>query len=154
MVALRALSRWSTLPFGFGKPTNRGEPPYGAITSVLVNGSERVNILLIEDHQDTQAGLSLLLQSWGHRIVPTGTAKDALEFLTHARFDIFLCDLGLPDGDGLDLVRKAKQLQPEIRAIALTARGTATAHRDGYMAGFDHYLVKPPNFDQLRALLS
>lgn len=113
-----------------------------------------MNILLIEDHEDTQTALSSLLRTWGHRTVPTGTAKDALEFLKNAPFDIFLCDLGLPDGDGLDLVGKAKALQPEIKAIALTARSSGTEHRDGYLAGFDHYLIKPPNFDQLRALLS
>jgi CheY-like chemotaxis protein len=113
-----------------------------------------VDILLVEDHDDTRTALSSLLRQWGHTTVPAATAEEALEFLIHARFDILLCDLGLPDGNGLEVVGKAKALHPAIKAIALTARGSGKDHREGYIAGFDHYLLKPPDFGQLRALLS
>ncbi|MEY2547744.1 MAG: two-component system, OmpR family, response regulator QseB, partial [Verrucomicrobiota bacterium] len=62
--------------------------------------------------------------------------------------------LGLPDGDGLDLVAKAKALQPKIKTIALTARGSQSDYERGKKAGFDHYLTKPFDFHELRTLLS
>jgi DNA-binding response OmpR family regulator len=69
------------------------------------------------------------------------------------RFDILLSDLGLPDGDGLDVAREAKAVQPHIRAIALTARGSENDERLGREAGFDDYLTKPFDVRELRLAL-
>lgn len=63
-----------------------------------------------------------------------------------------LSDLGLPDGDGLDLVTKTKAIQPKLKAIALTAR--ESVYRLGQRAGFDYYLTKPFDFHELRSVLA
>jgi hypothetical protein len=110
-------------------------------------------ILLVEDHTDTRMVLSSLLGRSGYRIITANRVREALELLKHMRFDILLSDLGLPDGDGLEVVVKAKALQPNIRTIALTARGSEKDHQLGLEAGFDHYLTKPFDLHQLRSAL-
>jgi DNA-binding response OmpR family regulator len=54
----------------------------------------------------------------------------------------------------LDVVAKAKKLNPDIKAIALTARDSDDDYRVGFDAGFDHYLTKPFDFGELRTLLA
>lgn len=79
-------------------------------------------------------------------------ARDARARLKEMHFDVLISDLNLPDGDGLDLVREAKQKQ-SLKAIALTGRATAEERQAGLEAGFDYYLTKPINFQELRKTL-
>jgi DNA-binding response OmpR family regulator len=115
---------------------------------------DAVNILLVEDHNDTRRVLSTLLGRSGHEILTASGVRDALAVLAETRVAVLLTDLGLLDGDGLDLVAKAKALQPKICAIALTGRGSETDFEAGKKAGFDHYLTKPFDFHELRMLLN
>ena len=78
---------------------------------------------------------------------------DAIALLAKARPNVLICDLGLPDGDGLDVVVIAKTLNADIKAIALTARDSDDDYKVGFESGFDHYLTKPFDFGALRALL-
>jgi DNA-binding response OmpR family regulator len=72
--------------------------------------------------------------------------------LGEMEFDILISDLNLPDGDGIDLVREAKRRQ-HLKAIAVTARTSAEERECGLRAGFDFYLTKPIDFNELRCAL-
>ena len=113
-----------------------------------------MNILIVEDHQDTRRVLSNLLGRGDHEVISASGATEALQLLANMRVNVLLSDIGLQDGDGLDLVAKAKTLQPKIKAIALTGRTSAKDHERGRQAGFDHYLTKPFDFHELRMLLA
>ena len=113
-----------------------------------------MNILLVEDHADTRRVLSNLLGRSGHEIITAGTVAEAVKLLENVRVNVLLSDLGLPDGDGLELVAKAKAVKPAIKAVALTARESIADYRRGQKAGFDHYLTKPFDFHELRSLLA
>ena len=115
---------------------------------------QNVNILLVEDHEETRTALQTLLSRLGHTLVTAQTRAEALAALKDARVHVLLCDLGLPDGDGLEVVGQAKKLNPDIKAIALTARDSDDDYRVGFEAGFDHYLTKPFDFGELRSLLA
>ena len=123
--------------------------PMGALLRI-----HNVNILLVEDHEETRSALLALLSRLGHTILCAPTKAQALELLYQARAHVLLCDLGLPDGDGLEVVAKAKKLNPDIKAIALTARDSDDDYKAGFEAGFDHYLTKPFDFGELRAVLA
>lgn len=112
-----------------------------------------MNVLLVEDHQETRITLVSLLSRCGHTVITAETVAEALELLGERRVHVLLCDLTLPDGDGLDVVARAKKLNPDIHAIALTARDTDDDYKVGFEAGFDHYLTKPFDFGELRTLL-
>jgi DNA-binding response OmpR family regulator len=113
-----------------------------------------VNILLVEDHSDSREVLSGLLNHCGHEVITAATMQDALRLLDHLRFEALVCDIGLPDGSGLDLVVAAKKRQPWKKTIALTAHNQSEEMELGLRAGFDEYLTKPFDFHQLRSILA
>jgi CheY-like chemotaxis protein len=108
-----------------------------------------MTVLFVEDHADTRGVLGLLLNRCGCQTVTAKSAADALSRLDTMRFDVLISDLNLPDGDGLDLVGKAKAKQP-LKAIALTGRASDEEREAGLAAGFDFYLTKPVDFHELR----
>jgi PAS domain S-box-containing protein len=113
-----------------------------------------LRILLVEDHQDTQRTLSRLLTHFGHEVLTAGNKQGALELLGSGNIDVLLCDIGLPDGSGYEVVAhaQARRKRP-IKAIAMTGFGTEEDVRRSNEAGFDSHLVKPVDFQKLQTVL-
>jgi DNA-binding response OmpR family regulator len=115
-----------------------------------------MRILLVEDDADLAEVVALGLRNESYAVDVARTLADADELLRTARFDVACVDLGLPDGDGLDLVRRlatdAGLLRPR-RSIVLTARDAVADRVAGLDAGADDYLVKPFAFSELVARL-
>ncbi len=107
-------------------------------------------VLLVEDHEDTLQILSRLLRKWGYCVTTAGNVRSALQQAEEGEFDILISDLGLPDGSGLDVVRRIKGRMP---AIALSGYGTDEDIRTSLEAGFSEHLTKPVSFRALRAVL-
>ena len=117
-----------------------------------VTTSRSLRLLLVDDHSDTRAVLSRLLTKCGHEVAIADSAGDALKLLETGRFDVLVSDIGLPDGNGYNLVREAKRRQP-LKAVALSGFGTEEDVRRSLEAGFDHHVTKPVDFNGLRLLL-
>jgi CheY-like chemotaxis protein len=117
-----------------------------------VTPSRSLHLLLVDDHGDTRHVLSRLLTKCGHEVATTDSEQGALKLLESGRFDALISDIGLPDGDGYNLVREAKRRQP-LRAIALSGFGTEEDVRRSFEAGFDYHLTKPVDLNGLRSLL-
>ena len=92
--------------------------------------------------------MTKLLRKLNHRVVSTGTVKDALAAAKSEEFDLLISDVGLPDGTGLDLMRQLLTEKP-IRGIALTGYGTDNDHQQTLQAGFSAHLTKPIDMHQL-----
>ena len=111
-----------------------------------------MTVLLVEDHADTRSVLGILLNRCGCQTVTSKSLKDARARLQEMPSDIVISDLNLPDGDGIDLVREAKQTH-KLKVIAITGR-TSDDERDlGLKAGVDWYLTKPIDYQQLKKAL-
>ena len=113
-----------------------------------------MQILLVEDHTDTRTILSRLLARCGHDISTAANVGEALGLLSGQQFDALVSDIGLPDGNGLQVVVEARKRQPLKTAIAVTALATDADRARGFEAGFDHYLTKPFDFARLRSVLA
>ena len=111
-----------------------------------------LRLLLVDDHSDTRGVLSRLLSKCGHKIVTADSAQGALKLLENEQFDVLISDIGLPDDDGYDLVRQAKQRQP-LKAVALSGFGTEEDVGRSLEAGFEYHVTKPVDFDALCSLL-
>ena len=111
-------------------------------------------MLLVEDHRDTRLVLSNLLTRYGHDVLSAETVRDALQALDETPFDMLLSDIGLPDGDGCELVGEAKRRQPLRKTIALSALVSPEDQARGLKAGFDHYLTKPLDVARLRQVMA
>src|SRR5437667_6796594 len=121
-------------------------------TRASYNSGKSLRILVVEDHSDTLEALSRLLSHFGHEISLADTAENALNTLKSKEFDVVLCDIALPDGNGYDVIAKAKRRRA-VKAIALTGFSATEDIQRGKEAGFDFHLTKPVDFHELRSVL-
>jgi CheY-like chemotaxis protein len=108
-----------------------------------------LRILLVEDDSDTSLILGRLLRNLKHEVSAVGSCNAAFKAAGAGKFDLLICDLGLPDGSGHDVVVHLKADDPSLRAIALTGYGAADDIQRSFAAGFDAHLTKPITLDQL-----
>ena len=109
---------------------------------IVLDERNSLRILLVEDHRDTMRILAKLLRRWGHAVTTADCSRSALERMPEQSYDLLVSDLGLPDGSGLDVMRRAKQ-NHGLPGIALSGYGTAEDRCQSRDAGFDEHLVKP-----------
>ncbi|HEU0034394.1 MAG TPA: response regulator [Kofleriaceae bacterium] len=107
-------------------------------------------ILVVDDDQQLRRFLRTTLVGHGHAVVEAGSLAEARDALARARPDVALLDLGLPDGDGLSLLRALPPTErPPI--IVLSARGQEGDKVAALDAGADDYLTKPFGVSELLA---
>jgi CheY-like chemotaxis protein len=97
-----------------------------------------------------------MLEAEGARVAAAGRGEEAVTLAGRVRPDVVLCDIGLPDIDGMEVARRlrAQATLAGTRLIALTGFGQAEDVRQAIAAGFDAHVTKPVNLDQLMALLA
>ena len=110
-----------------------------------------MNILIIEDEKALAAELELFLQSCNYVCEVCFNGSTASEKIAVNLYDFILIDLGLPDYDGLDLLKEAKQHNPEAACIILTARAAVSDRITGLDLGADDYLPKPFSLPELQS---
>ena len=108
------------------------------------------SILIVEDESDIRRFLRLTLEAEGHSVHEAGTLARGLIELGTRRPDLLIQDLGLPDGNGVDLIRTLRTWS-EIPIIVLSARTDETSKIAALDAGADDYLVKPFGSGELMA---
>lgn len=112
------------------------------------------SLLLVEDDRTLGLSLRLALGEDGHHLTVAPTLAEARAATEARAFDLVLLDLGLPDGDGLDLCRELREAGDHMPIIALTARGTLHDRVAGLQVGADDYVTKPFDLPELRARIS
>ena len=112
-----------------------------------------LRIFVVEDNEDTRDMLSQLLVVMGHEVRGAATMHEALSKLPEADPDVIISDIGLPDGDGYDLLRLMRVDHP-VYAIAMSGYGTAADRERSAAVGFRHHLVKPMDIDRLEGMLA
>src|SRR6185295_3964322 len=111
------------------------------------------NILIIDDEEQLRKLLSRIISLEGFKVEEAGTIKMGLDILKRKEIDVILCDVKLPDGNGVDFIKEAKKNYPQLEIILLTAYGNIA---DGVKAikngGFD-YITKGNDNDRIIPLL-
>ena len=110
-----------------------------------------MRILLVEDERSLAKEIHDFLQSEHHVLDEVSTKKAASENLAVNSYDFVLLDLGLPDGDGLDLLKEVNRYQENASVIILTARTEVGDKLLGFESGADDYLSKPFSLLELKA---
>ncbi|MCI4678030.1 response regulator transcription factor [Rhodoblastus acidophilus] len=110
-----------------------------------------MRLLLIEDTPRLRELLIESVHAAGWRIDAFGTCAEAEEALSTTAYDLLLLDLGLPDGDGIELIRALRRQGRRMPILVLTARSAVDERISGLDAGADDYLVKPFNHGEFLA---
>ncbi len=110
-------------------------------------------LLLIEDDESTRRGLAVNLVGHGHQVDQAGTAAEGLRAWASRRPDLILLDLGLPDRDGLAVIRQVRR-EAATPILVLSARGDERDRVTALDQGADDYLTKPFGMSELRARIA
>jgi DNA-binding NtrC family response regulator len=106
-------------------------------------------ILIVEDEKMLAWTLAQRLRKEGYETSQVSTGREALEALTQHDFELLLLDYGLPDADGIDVLKKALGAKPAALAILMTASGSVENAVEAMKAGAYDYLSKPLDLNHL-----
>ncbi len=121
----------------------------GAATS---EPAPRRHVLLVEDHADTAEAIDQLLRMLGLEVSVAGSIAAALDTAGRGGIDLVISDLGLPDGDGHELMHRLTE-RHTLRGIALSGYGRDEDLRRSREAGFDIHLIKPVTLETLQSAI-
>ena len=107
-------------------------------------------VLVIEDDQQIRRYIGYALKEESFRVLDAPTAQRGLSVLVSEIVDLVLLDLGLPDYDGMDVIRKIREWS-QVPIIVVSARDQAREKADALDAGADDYLTKPFSTTELMA---
>ena len=107
------------------------------------------SVLICEDEDVIRRSLAELLASEGYVVSPANKVADAVALAMSHDFDVAICDVMLPDGDGIDLLKRLIRLNPRTSVLVITAYATVENAVEAFKNGAFDYLVKPVIFDDL-----
>ena len=107
------------------------------------------SILIVEDEDIIRDTLSEFLSGEGFEVREAANVTDALAIVRERDYDVAICDVQLPDGDGVQLLRRLHRLNPSMFVLIISAYATVESAVDAFTAGAFDYLVKPVIFDEL-----
>ena len=112
-----------------------------------------LDILIVEDEAFQREMLRDFLLKEGHRVSEAENGEKAVQILGNGSFDLVLLDFRMPGMDGLEVLREAKRINPEIEAVIMTAYGSIETAVGAMKAGARDYLTKPIDLDELCILI-
>ena len=115
--------------------------------------SEQRKVLIVEDEEIIRQSLREFLTGEKYAVTEAGGVADALSASREHDFDVAICDVQLPDGDGIALLRKLHQMNPHVCILIITAYATVENAVEAFKAGAFDYIVKPVIFEDLATKL-
>ncbi len=106
-------------------------------------------ILIVDDEKNYPLVLSAVLQEEGFETLTAHSAMEALEIADHSNIDLVLTDMKMPQMDGIQLLARIKEKDPELPVIMMTAHGTVEKAVEAMQKGADNYILKPFDNEQL-----
>ena len=134
--------------FTFTLPTTDDKPGREAAAPVA-NPAAAINLLLVEDHGDTGRVLTRLLRSYNINVRLARSVAEGDQLFDPEIDEILLSDVGLPDGDGNEMLRRLRKRAPNLPAVALSGYGSEADLSATSDAGFAEHVVKPVDIDYL-----
>jgi DNA-binding NtrC family response regulator len=113
-----------------------------------------IPLLLIDDELQLRSLLARILGLEQYQVTEAGTAKEGLRLLEKEDFVVILCDIKLPDGNGVELVSQFKKIRPASEVILLTAYGTIPGSVRAIQHGAFDYLTKGDDNDRILPVVS
>jgi len=115
---------------------------------------EKHRILYVEDHEDTREMVKIILGRNEFDVITAASIEDGVRLARDQHFDLYLLDLWLPDGIGLELARAIRQVNNETPIVFFSAAAYETDRFDAMQAGAQAYLTKPVKPSELCRVIS
>ncbi len=129
-------------------------PPTAPLAPPRPMRNRRVRVLLVEDHAPTRDTLAKLLARRHYDVLTAGSVGEARELGAAGDFEVVIADIGLPDGDGYELMAELRAQRPGVSGIALSGYGAEEDVVRSDQAGFARHLTKPVSIDMLEEAIS
>lgn len=102
-----------------------------------------LKFFVVENHEDTLDAIKMFLEAQGHTVEAARDMKTTLKVAPQSKFDVLISDIGLPDGDGWELMKVLREKIPGLKAIAMSGYGMRADLDKSKAAGFASHLIKP-----------
>lgn len=116
--------------------------------------ADRLRVLVVEDDERVREVMAEALSAWEYEVATARTGTEALDLLRHRLFDTVLCDIRLPEMDGLELLREVRQRDPAVEVVMVTAYPAVSSAVEALKLGAYDYLAKPVSLNELRHLMA
>jgi PAS domain S-box-containing protein len=117
-----------------------------------------LRILVVDDEADTRDLLGVALGACGAKVLTAATAREALDIAARSKPDVLISDIGMPDEDGFELIRRVRELPAEsgggVPAIALTAYARAEDRLRVLRSGYQMHVPKPVEMAELLTVIA
>lgn len=107
-------------------------------------------ILVIDDEEGMRDFLTILLQKEGYQVQAVGKGEEGLRLMSHSPFDLVITDLRMPGMDGLQVLQRFKEEDPEVGVILITAYASTETAVDAMKGGAFDYVAKPFHVEELK----
>jgi two-component system response regulator PilR (NtrC family) len=111
------------------------------------------HLLIADDEQGIRQLLTLVFERVGHRVRVAEGGRRALELLRAEPADLIISDVKMPDMNGIELLRAARELSPDVAVVMMTAFATVDTAREAFKLGADDFIQKPFDVDELKLIV-
>ncbi len=114
---------------------------------------DQETILVVEDEDIARKNLEHILNKMGYQVTAEGSGLKALELIESTHFDLVITDLKMKTVDGMEVLRKTKELQPYTEVIMITGYATVDSSVQAMREGAYYYIAKPYKIDEVRKIV-
>ncbi len=111
-------------------------------------------LLIVDDEQGMRQLLTIVFGREGHEVRAAENGRRALELLREEAADLIVSDVRMPDIGGIELLRAARELLPEVAVVMMTAFATVDTAREAFKLGADDFITKPFDIDELKLIVA
>ena len=112
------------------------------------------NLLIVDDEQGIRQLLTLVFERAGHRVRVAEGGRRALELLRTESVDLIISDVKMPDMNGIELLKAAREVAPDVAVVMMTAFATVDTAREAFKLGADDFIQKPFDVDELKLIVA
>ena len=113
----------------------------------------KINLLIVDDEKIALKNLEHVLRKEGYEIKTTISGQNALKLLNRHEFDVVLTDLKMEKVDGMQILKRCKEANPDIEVIMITGYATVETAIEAMKYGAYHYIAKPFKLDEVRKVV-
>ncbi|PVV15549.1 MAG: Fis family transcriptional regulator, partial [gamma proteobacterium symbiont of Ctena orbiculata] len=115
--------------------------------------TEKASILIVDDEETAVDNLAHVCRKQGYEVTTRTSGAGAVDALEKERFDLVLTDLQMEKVDGMAVLKRAKELDPEVAVVLITGYATVDSAVAAMKAGAFHYIAKPFRLDEVREVV-